>query len=185
MGAAQGGVQYARNRGVAPEILHLCFLLMTFKLFSTVPSGYIETFNFYFIFWIVFIVCYICLSAPRLWIWISDLILFKWTFILYMLMFICKVSRSWSELKTTWLVAMTSGFHGDFSLTVWLLKFCSIYIFVSNRQICISKLNLLWHIQSKVCYCENEFLSPFLSHIALGYNSYLFLLIYMVYKQFF
>ena len=133
----------------------------------------------------MFIACYICLSAPRLWIWISDLILFKWTFILYMLMFICKVSRSWSELKTTWLVAMTSGFHGDFSLTVWLLKFCSIYIFVSYRQICISKLNLLWHIQSKVCYCENEFLSPFLSHIALGYNSYLFLLIYMVKKHFF
>ena len=133
----------------------------------------------------MFIACYICLSAPRLWIWISDLILFKWTFILYMLMFICKVSHSRSELKTTWLVAMTSGFHGDFSLTVWLLAFWSICNFVSYRQIYISKLTLVWHIQSQVCYCENEFLSPFLSHIALGYNSYLFLLIYMVYKHFF
>ena len=131
------------------------------------------------------IACYIFLSVPRLRIWILDLIWFKWTFILYMLMFICKVSRSWSELKTTWLVAMTSGFHGDFSLTVWLLVFWSICIFVSYRQIYIFELDLLWHIQSKVCYCENEFLSPFLSHIALGYNSDLFLLIYMVFKHFF
>ena len=81
MGAAQGGVQYARNRGVAPEILHPGFLL-------------------------------------------------------------------------------------------------------TDRFAYLNQI-MLWHIQSKVCYCENEFHSPFfVSHSDGGLNSYLFLLIYMVYENF-